>query len=85
MSVAALAPTIAIAPEARSGLDPWTRAELPAPRCLGGSVGLTVVGPGVTLISFVIVFGGGFTAFTLGIIRTGACHAHLAGYCSYWC
>ena len=52
----------AIAPEARSGLDPWTRAELPAPPMPVGLGWLGVVGPGVIILGAAI--GGG--EFLLG-------------------
>ena len=40
----------AVPPEARSGLDPWTRAELPAPPTPRGLGWLAVVGPGVIVL-----------------------------------
>ena len=54
-TTAAVAPEQAVVPiEARSGLDPWTRADLPAaptPRGLGW---LAVVGPGVIVLGLAI-------------------------------
>jgi hypothetical protein len=60
----ALPDTIAgdIAPEARSGLDPWTPAELPTPPSPAGLGWLAVVGPGVIVLGASI--GGG--EFLLG-------------------
>ena len=40
----------AVSPEARSGLDPWTRAELPEPPNPRGLGWLSVVGPGVIVL-----------------------------------
>ena len=62
MSVAPVARTTAIALEARSGLDPWVRADLPAPPTPKGLGWLGVVGPGI------IVLGGaiGSGEFLLG-------------------
>jgi len=40
----------AVSPEARSGLDPWTRAELPVPPSPRGLGWLSVVGPGVIVL-----------------------------------
>jgi hypothetical protein len=40
----------AVAPEARSGLDPWTRAELPVPPNPRGLGWLSAVGPGVIVL-----------------------------------
>lgn len=42
------------APEARSGLDPWTRDELPAPPTPKGLGWLAVVGPGVIVLGLSI-------------------------------
>jgi hypothetical protein len=50
MSAASVTPKVAIAPEARSGLDPWTPAELPAPPTPTGLGWLGVVGPGVIVL-----------------------------------
>ncbi|HEX2451799.1 MAG TPA: Nramp family divalent metal transporter, partial [Gemmatimonadales bacterium] len=41
-------------PEARSGLDPWERAELPAPPTPSGLAWLGVVGPGVIVLGLSI-------------------------------
>jgi Mn2+/Fe2+ NRAMP family transporter len=41
---------VAVSPEARSGLAPWTRAELPAPPTPRGLGWLAVVGPGVIVL-----------------------------------
>src|SRR5512134_2758815 len=38
------------APEARSGLDPWVRAELPSPPAPRGLAWLGVVGPGIIVL-----------------------------------
>ncbi len=62
MSAASAASKIAIAPEARSGLDPWTPAELPVPPAPTGLGWLAVVGPGVIVLGASI--GGG--EFLLG-------------------
>jgi hypothetical protein len=62
MSVSAIAGTVATAPEARSGLDPWTSAELPTPPAPAGLGWLGVVGPGVIVLGASI--GGG--EFLLG-------------------
>lgn len=45
-----MAPHLSPAPEARSGLDPWVRAELPAPPAPKGFGWLAVVGPGVIVL-----------------------------------
>jgi hypothetical protein len=58
----AVARKVAIAPEARSGLDPWTPAELPPPPTPTGLGWLAVVGPGVIVLGASI--GGG--EFLLG-------------------
>jgi hypothetical protein len=58
----AVARQVAIAPEARSGLDPWTPAELPPPPTPTGLGWLAVVGPGVIVLGASI--GGG--EFLLG-------------------
>ena len=42
------------APEARSGLDPWTRADLPAPPVPKGLSWIGVVGPGVIVLGLSI-------------------------------
>ena len=62
MSAASGARKVSIAPEARSGLDPWTPAELPAPPMPRGLGWLAVVGPGVIVLGASI--GGG--EFLLG-------------------
>jgi len=62
MSAAPVVPEIAVAPEARSGLDPWARAELPAPPVPRGLAWLGVVGPGIIVLGLSI--GGG--EFLLG-------------------
>jgi len=54
MSVAPVARTTAIALEARSGLDPWARADLPAPPTPKGLGWLGVVGPGVIVLGAAI-------------------------------
>lgn len=41
---------VEVAPEARSGLDPWQRAELPVPPTPRGLGWLAVVGPGVIVL-----------------------------------
>jgi hypothetical protein len=60
--IAPVTRTTAIAPEARSGLDPWVRADLPAPPTPTGLGWLGVVGPGVIVLGLSI--GGG--EFLLG-------------------
>jgi hypothetical protein len=62
MSAASGARKVDIAPEARSGLDPWTPAELPVPPAPTGLGWLGVVGPGVIVLGASI--GGG--EFLLG-------------------
>src|SRR5687767_12876837 len=62
MCAASVARNVAVAPEARSGLDPWTPAELPAPPAPRGLGWLAVVGPGVIVLGTSI--GGG--EFLLG-------------------
>src|SRR5687767_5471767 len=46
--------TAPTAPEARSGLDPWTRADLPAPPVPKGLSWIGVVGPGVIVLGLSI-------------------------------
>src|SRR5215211_1982625 len=54
-TTAAAAPEHAAVPiEARSGLDPWTRADLPAPPTPRGLGWLAVVGPGVIVLGLAI-------------------------------
>ena len=62
MTAPAADPSSAAAPEARSGLNPWVRAELPAPPVPRGLGWLAVVGPGVIVLGASI--GGG--EFLLG-------------------
>jgi hypothetical protein len=62
MCAASVARKVSIAPEARSGLAPWTPAELPAPPAPRGLGWLAVVGPGVIVLGASI--GGG--EFLLG-------------------
>jgi hypothetical protein len=62
LTAAESARDVAIAPEARSGLDPWAPAELPAPPTPTGLGWLAVVGPGVIVLGASI--GGG--EFLLG-------------------
>ena len=50
MSVPPVARSTAVAVEARSGLDPWVRADLPAPPTPKGLGWLGVVGPGVIVL-----------------------------------
>ena len=50
MSAAPVARTTTAAPEARSGLDPWVRADLPAPPTPKGLGWVGVVGPGVIVL-----------------------------------
>jgi hypothetical protein len=49
-----LDPSTTRAPEARSGLDPWTRAELPLPPTPRGLQWVGVVGPGVIVLGAAI-------------------------------
>ncbi len=51
---APLTPTSAESPESRSGLEPWVRAELPAPPNPKGLQWLGVVGPGVIVLGISI-------------------------------
>jgi len=50
MSKASVAPSRTTAPEARSGLEAWQRAELPAPPSPKGLQWLSIVGPGVIVL-----------------------------------
>ena len=50
MTAAPVASPPTVAPESRSGLDPWVRAELPAPPTPTGLGWLGVVGPGVIVL-----------------------------------
>src|SRR6187401_2463348 len=50
MAANPVTPTIDPAPEARSGLDPWKAADLPAPPMPKGLGWLAVVGPGVIVL-----------------------------------
>ncbi len=50
MSGASISQTTAVAPEARSGLDPWVREDLPAPPAASGLGWVRVVGPGVIVL-----------------------------------
>ena len=45
-----IAGEVAVSQEARSGLDPWTRADLPVPPSPRGLGWLAVVGPGVIVL-----------------------------------
>jgi hypothetical protein len=49
-TAAVAAERAAVPIEARSGLDPWTRADLPAPPTPRGLGWLAVVGPGVIVL-----------------------------------
>lgn len=51
---ASLGAEVDVAPEARSGLGPWTPAELPAPPNPKGLAWLGVVGPGVIVLGLAI-------------------------------
>ena len=62
MSAASAARNVTRSAEARSGLDPWVLAELPAPPAPTGLGWLAVVGPGVIMLGASI--GGG--EFLLG-------------------
>ena len=53
-TAAAVAEQSAVPVEARSGLDPWTRADLPAPPTPRGLGWLAVVGPGVIVLGAAI-------------------------------
>ncbi|MBA2707695.1 MAG: Nramp family divalent metal transporter [Gemmatimonadaceae bacterium] len=57
-------------PEARSGLDPWVRAELPAPPTPKGIGWLGVVGPGVIVLGAAIG-GGEFLLGPAAFVRYG--------------
>jgi hypothetical protein len=59
-----------VAPEARSGLDPWTRAELPAPPVPKGLGWLGVVGPGVIVLG-ASIGGGEFLLGPAAFVRHG--------------
>jgi len=64
-------PYIQSAPvEARSGLDPWTRAELPAPPSPRGLEWLKVVGPGVIVLG-VSIGSGEFLLGPAAFVRHG--------------
>ncbi len=58
------------APEARTGLDPWVRAELPAPPQPRGVEWLKVVGPGVIVLGLSIG-GGEFLLGPAAFVRHG--------------
>ena len=53
-TAAAVAEQSAVPAEARSGLDPWTRTDLPAPPTPRGLGWLAVVGPGVIVLGLAI-------------------------------
>lgn len=59
-----------VAPEARSGLDPWARAELPAPPAPTGLGWLGVVGPGVIVLG-ASIGGGEFLLGPAAFVRHG--------------
>lgn len=59
-----------IAPESRSGLDPWTRAELPVPPAPKGLGWLGVVGPGVIVLG-ASIGGGEFLLGPAAFVRHG--------------
>jgi hypothetical protein len=59
-----------VAREARSGLDPWTRAELPAPPAPVGLGWLGVVGPGVIVLG-ASIGGGEFLLGPAAFVRHG--------------
>jgi hypothetical protein len=59
-----------IAREARTGLDPWTRAELPVPPAPSGFQWLKVVGPGVIVLGLSIG-GGEFLLGPAAFVRYG--------------
>ena len=59
-----------VAPEARSGLDPWTRAELPDPPAPVGLGWLGVVGPGVIVLG-ASIGGGEFLLGPAAFVRHG--------------
>jgi hypothetical protein len=58
------------APEARSGLDPWTRTDLPAPPALEGLGWLKAVGPGVIVLG-VAIGSGEFLLGPAAFVRHG--------------
>src|SRR5512134_2166567 len=60
----------AVAPEARSGLEPWTPAELPAPPVPRGLGWLAVVGPGVIALG-VSIGSGEFLLGPAAFVRHG--------------
>jgi hypothetical protein len=59
-----------LAPEARSGLDPWTKAELPTPPTPTGLGWLGVVGPGVIVLG-ASIGGGEFLLGPAAFVRYG--------------
>jgi hypothetical protein len=59
-----------VAQESRSGLDPWTRAELPAPPAPKGLGWLGVVGPGVIVLG-ASIGGGEFLLGPAAFVRHG--------------
>jgi hypothetical protein len=59
-----------LAPEARTGLDPWTRAALPAPPVPQGLGWIKVVGPGVIVLGLSIG-GGEFLLGPAAFVRYG--------------
>jgi hypothetical protein len=70
MCAASVARNAAVAPEARSGLDPWTPAELPAPPTPRGLGWLAVVGPGVIVLG-ASIGGGEFLLGPAAFVRHG--------------
>src|SRR5258705_13648845 len=60
----------AVAPEARSGLDPWVRATLPAPPAPKGLGWVATVGPGVIVLGLSIG-GGEFLLGPAAFVRHG--------------
>ena len=67
-----------VAPESRSGLDPWTRAELPAPPAPVGLGWLGVVGPGVIVLG-ASIGGGEFLLGPAAFVRYGLSLLWVAG------
>ena len=70
MTAGSVADPPPVAPEARSGLDPWTRAELPAPPAPTGLGWLGVVGPGVIVLG-ASIGGGEFLLGPAAFVRHG--------------
>ncbi|HEY7447500.1 MAG TPA: Nramp family divalent metal transporter [Vicinamibacterales bacterium] len=70
MTLTSAAPGTLDAPEARSGLDPWVKAELPVPPLPNGLGWIGVVGPGVIVLG-VSIGSGEFLLGPAAFVRYG--------------